>query len=361
MRVLITTDTVGGVWRFVQELASGLLEAGDSVALISFGSTPSAAQCAECLQLAAQWGGAFRYTPSDLPLEWMQENELCFEAGSAVICQVAEQFGPELLHANQYCFGAVELDIPRVVTAHSDVLSWARACRGALEETPWLSRYCALVQRGLSGANVVTAPTRWMLDALGEGFSLACESCVIPNGRRIHEVPATRRRLQVVTAGRLWDEAKDVALLENVCSPMPLMVAGATEHDGSAPVRLRGVKHLGALTEQELLRIFSESAVYACTSRYEPFGLAPLEAALCGCAVVARRIEPMEEVWSDAALYFRDARELSELLTWLYDDRKSLHRAQERAFTRASLYTREAMTATYRSLYSKVTEMDHVA
>ena len=33
MRLLMTSDTVGGVWRFTQELTSGLLEAGDAVAL----------------------------------------------------------------------------------------------------------------------------------------------------------------------------------------------------------------------------------------------------------------------------------------------------------------------------------------
>ena len=33
MRILMTTDTVGGVWTFTQELAGGLLEQGCAVAL----------------------------------------------------------------------------------------------------------------------------------------------------------------------------------------------------------------------------------------------------------------------------------------------------------------------------------------
>ena len=54
---------------------------------------------------------------------------------------------------------------------------------------------------------------------------------------------------------------------------------------------------LGPLAEEDLLALFQESAIYLCTSRYEPFGLAPLEAALCGCAVVANDIESLREVW----------------------------------------------------------------
>lgn len=358
MRVLITTDTIGGVWRFTHELSAGLLEAGDSVALISFGRLPSAMQHADCMRLVSTWGEAFRYTASDLPLEWMQDNERCFEAGGVVISEVAQRFAPELVHSNQFCFGALELGIPKVVTAHSDVLSWARACRGgALEDSPWIARYSAMMQTGLDAADAVTAPTRWMLCALGEGLKLRGETCVIPNGREIPCLPAGARRLQAVTAGRLWDEAKDVALLEQVCSRMPLIVAGETACHGVSLPHMAGVKLLGALAERELLQLFRESAVYVCTSRYEPFGIAPLEAALCGCALVARRIEPLEEVWGDTALYFHGAEDLSELLTWLYEDRESLRKAQEQATAQAGRYTRRAMVMSYRALYSAVMEM----
>src|SRR5438067_13516917 len=150
MRLLITTDTVGGVSRFTQELVKGLLGAGDSVALVSFGRAASTAQRAECEELAAHWGERFWYISSELPLEWMQENAHCFEDGAEILRRTAQEFGAELLHANQFCYGAAGLNIPTVVTAHSDVLSWARACRNQrLDDSEWLRQYCALVQRGL--------------------------------------------------------------------------------------------------------------------------------------------------------------------------------------------------------------------
>ena len=103
MRLLITTDTVGGVWRFTQELVKGLLEAGDSVALVSFGRPMSWSQRAECLWIAARWGERFSFDSTKIPLEWMQENESCFYKGELVLKQVAREFRAELLHSNQFC------------------------------------------------------------------------------------------------------------------------------------------------------------------------------------------------------------------------------------------------------------------
>ena len=42
MHVLITADTVGGVWTYTRELACGLLHRGHRVTLVSFGRIPSA-------------------------------------------------------------------------------------------------------------------------------------------------------------------------------------------------------------------------------------------------------------------------------------------------------------------------------
>jgi glycogen(starch) synthase len=363
MRALITTDTLGGVWRFTHELVTGLLEAGESVALVSFGALPSPDQSAECADLASRWSDTFLYVPSDVPLEWMQNNELCFKDGAVVIEEVAEQFVPESVHTNQFCFGALELGVPKIVTAHSDVLSWARACRGeALEESPWLARYRRLVQRGLDGAVGVTAPTIWMLRALGQAFELRGELRVISNGIDIASVSRSeQRRLQAVTVGRLWDEAKGLTILEDVSSPMPLLAAGETLRDGACVPCPAGIKLLGFLDRNKILRLFHQSEVYVCTSLYEPFGLAPLEAALCGCAVVVRKIPSLLEVWGDSALYFQDAEELSEILTWLYEDRESLRKAQQRAISHAGRYTRRAMVESYRNLYFSVREMASVS
>ena len=48
MRVLLTTDTIGGVWTFSRELTAELLHLGHSVALVSVGRPPSTEQLAWC-------------------------------------------------------------------------------------------------------------------------------------------------------------------------------------------------------------------------------------------------------------------------------------------------------------------------
>ena len=68
------------------------------------------------------------------------------------------------------------------------------------------------------------------------------------------------------------------------------------------------------LSEDAVFAAFRSSSIYVAASRYEPFGLAALEAALCGCAIVARDIPSLREVWGEAAVYFRDAEGLERLL-----------------------------------------------
>jgi glycogen(starch) synthase len=358
MRVLITTDVVGGVWHFTHELAGGLLRAGSSVALVSLGGTPSEDQCRQCADLASEFGDAFRCESSSTPLEWMQENECAYHEAAPILIRTAKDFGAEIVHSNQFCFGALPLELPKLITAHSDVLSWAEACRGEpLENSPWLRQYRRLVSDGLNGASIVVAPTRWMLNALRSNFPLRARCEVIPNGRTLPDAAGTTRRLRAITAGRLWDEAKDIRILGNVASPLPLYAAGDMQQGGArGPQYLRGVTLLGRMAQDELLDFFRESAIYICTSWYEPFGLAALEAALCGCAVLARDNPSLKEVWQDAASYFSDAQSLSGLLSELATDPELLETAQCRSRARAQFFTTARMVAAYQAQFAKMIE-----
>ena len=83
--------------------------------------------------------------------------------------------------------------------------------------------------------------------------------------------------------------------------------------------------------------LLSRAAIYIATSKYEPFGLAPLEAALSRCAILANDIPNLREIWGDAACYFRssDAESLSEALALLHGNRGvALELRQSRLRTR---------------------------
>jgi glycosyltransferase involved in cell wall biosynthesis len=267
---------------------------------------------------------------------------------------LVEEFNAELLHSNQFCFGALPLEIPKIITAHSDVFSWAQACRGGtLEPSAWFARYSTMVTRGIRQADAVTAPTQWLATSLVNTFVLPQTPAVIPNGRTLSATAGVQtRKLQAVTAGRLWDEAKNISLLASVQSSVPILVAGEIQHGFAAMnASLDNATILGNLRTEELVALFRESAIYICTSRYEPFGLAPLEAALCGCAVLAYDIPSLREVWDSAALYFDSGHSLSFLLHDLSNNAARLTAAQDRSLARACTFTAERMASAYYRLF----------
>ncbi|HXS77851.1 MAG TPA: glycosyltransferase family 4 protein [Terracidiphilus sp.] len=364
MRVLMTTDTVGGVWTFTKELASALLKDGCAVALVSLGRKPCGEQQMWVDEQRAQWRAQFRYDALETPLEWMTENARAFAEAAPSLTKIAEEFDADLFLSSQYCFGALEINIPRLVVAHSDVLSWAEACRpNGLERSRWLATYCDLVQTGLDGADALVAPTQWMLDALGKNFKLPDDKQVIANGLAMQKVDsAGTRKMQAVAAGRLWDEAKNLKLLETVDSPIPLLIAGETQYESkSFGIDGADAKVVGALEHDDLLKLFAESAIYICTSRYEPFGLAPLEAAMCGCAVLANDIPSLREVWEESALYFKGVESLSSWLWRLSDHPWLLNEAREIAGSRAREFTAERMTEGYLKLFRSMLKPSLVA
>jgi glycosyltransferase involved in cell wall biosynthesis len=347
MRVLMTTDTVGGVWTFTQELAASLLHSGCAVALVSMGRRPSKEQHTWAEGLTRAWKSSFCYEALDTPLEWMPQNEYAYASAAPFLMEMARNFQPNLLHSNQFCFGHLPLSIPKIITVHSDVLSWAASCRdGKLEDSAWLRQYLRLVNSGLAGAGCVVAPTRWMLHALARNFPLPESTAVVSNGRTLNAAPSAIRKLQAVTAGRLWDEAKNISILREVQSPIPLLVAGE-----SGASTAGHITSLGPLSQNDLLALFRESTIYICISRYEPFGLAPMEAALCGCAVIANDIPSLREVWADGALYFSGVEPLSDLLRELCDSPERLRAARTQSFQRAGLFTAQRMTKGYLQVF----------
>ncbi len=362
MRVLITADTVGGVWTYTQELAEGLLVTGCDVGIVSVGPAPSDEQRSWMDGLRKKWLGKSWFAAKECSLEWMQDNAASYSAAESFLLERIRDVLPDILHSSQFCFGALPVDIPKIVVAHSDVFSWWRSCRGApAEESEWLRTYSRLVHRGIEEADVVIAPTRWMLDQMEDCYGPLANAAVIPNGRRIAGPGRVSKKLQAITAGRLWDEAKNIGMLFEVESPFPVLVAGdeSFERETVCTDTSQCVQMLGRLQQEALLRIFAESAVYICPSRYEPFGLTAVEAALSGCAIVANDIQSLREVWGDAAIYFTrdDAAALSGVLRSLADNRTWLELAAEKAHARAQeRFSREGMARKYLGVYQQLLE-----
>ena len=347
--VLMTADAVGGVWTFALDLARSLAALQVRVSLAVLGPPPSPAQRREALS-----AGVLTLRAADFRLEWMDDPWADVEAAGRWLLGIEEELQPDIVHLNGYCHGALSWRAPVVMTGHSCVLSWWTAVHGTGAPAAW-DRYAWEVRRGLAAAAVVTAPSAEMLAALRRHYGPLGSARVIPNGRSVGPPVSTGKEPFVFTAGRVWDAAKNVAL---VCAAAPALawpvyVAGDTEGPGGEIPRCSGVHHLGRLGAADLLSWMSRASIYALPARYEPFGLSVLEAALCGCALVVGDCASLREIWGDAALYVDpdDARLLEATIGRLIDRPHLRALMAARACARARELTPDRMAAAYDDIY----------
>ncbi len=365
MRVLVTADTIGGVWTYAKELVTGLVRRGTKVTLVSFGEIPAPSQ--------TDWIDALGidFRPTGFRLEWMQEAEQDISASREFLMSVIAETRPDLLHLNQFCYGSLPVSIPKVVVGHSDVLSWWKAVKKeAPGDVAWLRWYRAAVSEGLHAASAVVAPSKWMLQQLDSIYRISAPQSVIYNGRTPTLFnPHITKDDYILSVGRLWDSGKQVSLLTRIESPAPVFVVGDEQHADS---NLRGHSQLeeckvhlkGKQTEAQLRHWYSRASIYAATSVYEPFGLAPLEAALSRCAIVANDIPPFREIWGDAVCYFdtNDQYSLQKQLVSLHRDRDTRLKYANLSYTRArQRYTSDRMVEGYLSLYHAVVNAGAIA
>lgn len=360
MHVLITADTVGGVWTYTRELACGLLARGHRVTLVSFGRIPPPGQ--------AFWVKHHRldYHPTAFPLEWMEDARDGIARSIEYLTRIIQAARPDILHFSQFCYGALPHSLPKVVVAHSDVLSWWNAVHGG--EPPrsaWLAWYTDTVSHGLSGADAVVAPSRWMLDTLRGFYELPPRCSVIYNGRSEGLFRASTAKSDgVLSVGRLWDEAKQIRLLLERRHRVPVRIAGSLDHPGrdscgAWQLKLPGnFRFCGEQGEDQMRALYADSATYAATSRYEPFGLAPVEAALSRCALIVNDIPVFRELWGEAAFYFdrNDAASLAGAIRSLSECSSLRRLLGDRAYERArSQFDSARMTTDYETLYRVLT------
>jgi len=341
-RILMTGDTVGGVWTFTMELAEALGGHGIEVVLATMGVQPSEAQTAEAASVPT-----LLLVTSDFKLEWMDDPWEDVEAAGQWLLDLEKRYQPDVIHLNSYGHGGLSWGSPVVITAHSCVLSWWAAVKGGVAPAQW-NRYHREVTRSIEAAGVVAAPTRAMIDAVETYYGRPECAMVVPNGRRSDRFHAGPKEPMVLTAGRLWDEGKNAAAVAGAGAHLPWPVYLAGE---SAP--FYGCHMLGRLSSREIANWFARASIYALPARYEPFGLSALEAALAGCALVLGDIPSLREVWQDAAIFIPpdDPDRLKVTLQTLIDDPILRESMARKARSRAASFTPDRMARGYIEAY----------
>jgi glycosyltransferase involved in cell wall biosynthesis len=109
----------------------------------------------------------------------------------------------------------------------------------------------------------------------------------------------------------------------------------------AADVKGAGAIVLGRVSDAELRALYEGALCLIFPSRYEGFGLPPLEAMACGCPVVTSRAGALPEVCGDAALYFdaADPRSLTEALQRLLDEAGLAAEMRQRGLARADEFS----------------------
>lgn len=346
-RVLMSADSVGGVLSYAEDLCRGLSREGVDVLLAVMGGRLDGGQRAAFEAIGV------RVEDSDHALEWMPEPwDEVSEAGVWML-ELAERFEPDVVHLNGYAHAALPWEQPVIVVGHSCVASWMEAVHG--EPLPdRFALYDRHVRMGLSAAHVVVAPSAFMADALERHYGGIGDLRVIDNGVWLADHRPLPKEPFVLAAGRVWDEAKNVHALAEIADALPWPVRIAGEARGAALPA--GVEALGRLSRAALREVMARAAIFVHVPRYEPFGLAPLEAAASGCALVLSDIPSLRSRWSGAALHVGpdDRDGLAQAILSLIERADRRSRLGEQALERGRCFDAERMTASYLDLYREV-------
>jgi glycogen(starch) synthase len=347
--ILMTADTLGGVWVYALELSRVLKKYGVKISLATMGRPLTDEQWAQVEEL-----DNVEIFESSYKLEWMDSPWRDVYRSGEWLLDLEERLQPDLVHVNGYCHASISWSAPKFIVGHSCVFSWWQAVKGSPPPGIW-NRYRLEVSLGLNYADCIVCPSQAMLDALHANYNFDTPAFVIHNGRDPQYFNRAQKEKFVIAAGRLWDQAKNVAAVHASARDIqwPVYVAGDEIcFQNRAAVNDR-VRSLGFLPNRELAGWFARAPIYVAPALYEPFGLSILEAAMSGCALVLGDIPSLREIWRDAAFFVppRDADALAGAISILIENPDLMNYFSARAHHRAQTFTAEKMARAYMRIY----------
>jgi glycogen synthase len=347
----MTADTVGGVWSYALDLCRSLPEIDFVLATLGPPARP------EQLAAAARVANV-TLAQSDFRLEWMAGGQADIPASRRWLETLVERHAADLVHINGFAQACLGSRRPVVTVAHSDVLSWWMAVHGTPAPPQW-NEYRRQVVCGLGAASCVVAPTKAVHDDLRRQYGRPLRNAiVIPNGIDHRLFSSQPKRPVIMAAGRIWDAAKNLRLLDDIAPRLacPIEIAGDLAHPEHGVARLLHARPLGVLAPAELRNRLEQAAIFAAPALYEPFGLGILEAAAAGCALVLGDIASLRENWAGAAVLVppADRGQWLGALGRLIGDRRERERLGAAARARAERFTPAGTGERYLAVYREL-------
>lgn len=352
MKILMTTDTAGGVWHYAIDLAGCLVEEQIEVVLVAMGPNPSKSQQIQLVKLQKS-GIAFYHRP--YKLEWMDDPWEDIAQADQWIRELYNQEKPDLLHFNNYAQVSLEWEVPTILVAHSCVTSWWHSVKKDSLPNRY-DHYFEMVSLAFKRADRVVFPSQGLLNVCQKLYGTIYNSQVVYNGLALPPVDPlaefTSKMPIIFSMGRLWDEAKNVDLLLRAASYIDgeIFIAGAKTREYTCP---RNVRFLGELNRKQIMNWLKISALYVLPAKYEPFGLSFLEAAASRCALVGGNIPTLREIWGTKMNYVHpeDPLGLAQTCNTLLDNANEFKRQGEEAYLQAKKYTLGNKKAKYLGIY----------
>jgi glycogen synthase len=357
LKVLMTADTVGGVWTYCMELCRSLQKYNVQFHLVTMGEKLSDWQRDEVNSLTN-----VELYETNYALEWMQNPWIDIEDCSEWLLNLEEQIEPDIVHLNCFAYATLPFKAPVAVVGHSDVYSWYLNVKRDDPPAEW-TRYYWMVKDSLAMADLVIAPSKTMLKVLKNIYKFRTDSKVIYNGRDHHGYYSLEKRPLIFSMGRIWDDAKNTRLLVEAAPSImaPVRIAGDYQFEQNGfSVNHENVEYLGKVDTRQIAHQLSAASVYVLPAKYEPFGLSALEAAFSRCALVLGDTESLHEIWDDNALFVdtNDKEALAETVNYLLKNENVRQHFAEKAFTQAQKYSSDLLAYNYLQVYKQLKESD---
>lgn len=317
MKLLMTCDAVGGVWQYANDLAGALADDEVDVVLAVLGpstlslqgrGTAAQRQGEGARDATVYRSGSVTIIPTNLPLDWLASGPDAVLATGRVIAALAAEHDVDLIHLNSPALAAAgPFPAPVVAVAHGCVGTWFDAADGT-PPPPDLAWHGDLMRAGLLAADAVVAPSASYAAVVRAHYGLPTTPAVVHNGRASAVLPDVAAADHVLTAGRLWDRVKNTALLDALAAllPVPFQAAGPVAAPQGEAITAAHLHLLGTLDADALAAEYAATPIFVSAARFEPFGLAVLEAAQAGCPLVLSGIDTFRELWTGAALLVPD-------------------------------------------------------
>ncbi|MDQ2711424.1 MAG: glycosyltransferase family 4 protein, partial [Acidobacteriota bacterium] len=211
----MTADAVGGVWQYSVDLIEALSSYGCEILLSTLGPRPSPSQRDQLSRVSN-----VHLAESDFKLEWMDNPWGDVDRSSQWLLSLEREFKPDVVHLNGYSLASASFQAPVISVAHSCVYSWWTAVHGSEPGPEWLE-YKYRISRGLSASAAVVAPSQFMAEAVTIHYGSRAEKTrVIHNFSSSPQTRPPEKQPYVLAGGRMWDEAKNLALLQSVADEL---------------------------------------------------------------------------------------------------------------------------------------------